>query len=322
MVWFLSLLKSEVSMSPIHSSNAGPLSGLGSLVDDAALDPKHGIGAKTKRTTRPREPIAVTLRRWSDGGRKRYRSSRQFRIATWITAAIVVGGGGYGLYEWLRPIPVPDYDTAPISSVLDFTFLTEEFNKLPVEQRVTMIGALVKRIRSMDGRESMLMAGFAAGLTGKAREQLEENASRLMLDVMDNFAVGYSSVPADEKGEFIEAKVVEMVRLMTNIAGEENTQTDEEILADARRQAERDQRFMRSGNFTGDMAGRTFTTLNNGVGKHSSPHQKARVGNFLRDMTRQLRDQDVNTGKPNPKPAPAASPSSGSPPPATGPGPG
>jgi hypothetical protein len=297
-------------MSTINQSNAGPLSGLGSLIDDPALLPpegkargkKGGVGGKKGA----REPFQVTVTRLWGNGKNRYRSSKRFRIATWITAAVVLGGGGYGLYEWLRPVPVPDYDTAPMSSVLDFTFLTDEFNKLPVEQRVTMIGSLVKRIRSMDGRESMLMAGFAAGLTGKAREQLEENASRLMLDVMDNFAVGYTAVPVEEKEAFIESKVVEMVRLMTNIAGEENTQTDEEILADARRQAERDQNFMRSGNFTGDMAGRTFTTLNNGIGKHSSPHQKARVGNFLRDMTRHLRDQDVNTGKARPKPTPPA----------------
>lgn len=291
------------------SLTGGSLAGMGSLLDDPSLDPARMPGGKAgakggtrrkARTQRDKEPVQATVRRWWDGGRNRYKGSKRFRVATWIVAAVIVGGGGPGLYLWLRPTPVPDYASAPLGKVLDFTFLTNEFNKLPVEQRIKLIGDLVSRVKGMDGRESVLMAAFAAGISGKAREQLEENASRLMLDMMDNFAAGYKNVPAGEEEEFIESKVVDMVRMMSQIGGEENTQTDEEILSDARQQAERDQRFMQSGNMTGNMAGRMFTTINNGIGAHSSPHQRARVGMFLRDMTRHLRGQDVKTGKPLP----------------------
>ncbi len=285
---------------------AGSISGMGSLLDDPALAGALAPGKdpKKRKTTGTKEPFQRTIGRWWGNGKNRYSNSKRFRVATWIAAAVVFGGGGTGLYLWLRPVPVPDYTNAPLSKVLDFTFLTSEFNKLPVEKRIELIGALVKRVKDMDGRESVLMAAFAAGIGGKAREQLEENASRLMLDMMDSFAAGYKGVGDEDKEEFIEGKVVEMVRLMSQVAGEESTQTDEEILADARKQAERDQRFMQSGNMTGNMAGRMFSTLNNGIGKHSSPHQKARVGLFLRDMTRHLRGQDVKTGKPLKPPAP------------------
>ncbi|MBX3359881.1 MAG: hypothetical protein KF912_12520 [Phycisphaeraceae bacterium] len=292
------------------AQSSGPLSGLGSLIDDPALIPDTKPGKKKKAGARA-ESFQQTLARWWRSGRNRYDNNKRFRIATWIIAGAALVGTGTGLYFALRPTPIPDYATAPMSQVLDFTFLTAEFNKLPVEQRVKLIGDLVKRVRGMGGQDSVLMAAFAAGISGKAREQLEENASRLMLDMMDNFASGYKNVPGEQKGEFIEQKVVEMVRLMSQVAGQETTQTDEEILADAKRQAERDQRFMQSGNMTGNMAGRMFTTLNNGIGSHSTPHQKARVGNFLRDMTRHLRDQDIKTGKPNPRPAPPPPPGGG-----------
>lgn len=295
-------------------SNSGPLSGLGSLIDDPALAPAPHRGRKLGKKARAsgdRESVRQTLTRWWGSGRNRYDNSKRFRVATWIVTGVVVIGGGTGAYFALRPTPVPDYATAPIGQVLDFTFLTAEFNKLPVEERVKLIGDLVKRVKGMGGKDSVLMAAFAAGISGKAREQLEENASRLMLDMMDNFAAGYKGVKPEEKGEFIDQKVVEMVRLMSQVAGEEIDQTDEEILADARKQAERDQKFMQSGNLTGNMAGRMFTTINSGIGSHSTPHQKARVGNFLRDMTRHLRDQDPNTGKPNPKPAPPPPPPGG-----------
>lgn len=297
------------NMAASHGSS-GPLSGLGSLIDDPALAP--GSAPKRRRAKgRQRESVQQTLARWWGSGRNRYQNSKRFRICTWIVAGVLVVGGGLGAYFAFRPTPVPDYATAPMGKVLDFTFLTDEFNKLPVEQRVKLIGDLVKRVKGMGGQDSVLMAAFAAGISGKAREQLEENASRLMLDMMDNFAAGYQGVSTEDKAEFIDQKVVEMVRLMSQVAGEESDQTDEEILSDARRQAERDQKFMQSGNMTGNMAGRMFTTLNNGVGSHSTPHQKARVGNFLRDMTRHLRGQDVQTGKPLPKPAPPPPPGGG-----------
>ena len=293
----------------------GQLAGMGSLLDDpalaGALAPGKDVKKRKARAAHAKEPFQQTIKRWSNNGRDRYSKSKKFRVATWISAALLFGGGGSGLYLWLRPVPVPDYANAPLSKVLDFTFLTNEFNNLPVEKRIELIGALVKRVKGMDGRESVLMAAFAAGIGGKAREQLEENASRLMLDMMDSFAAGYKGVPEGEQEEFIEGKVVEMVRLMSQVAGEESDQTDEEILSDARRQAERDQKFMQSGNMTGNMAGRMFSTINNGIGKHSSPHQKARVGLFLRDMTRHLRGQDVKTGKPLKPPAPPAEPGPG-----------
>lgn len=279
-----------------------PSLGLGSLLDDPALDPRAGSPPARKRARRPREPFPATARRWWEAKKDRYRRSPGFRRATWAAGAILLIGGGTGLYLLLRPTPVPDYLNDPLDGVLDFTFLSDEFNRLPVEQRAKLIGDLVKRVKGMGTQDSLLMAAFAAGISGKAREQLEENASRLVLDMMDQFATGYTTVPAEEKAAYIDTKLVEMVRLMSSIAGEENTQTDEEILADAREQAERDQRFFQSGRFTGNMAGRMFQTLDSGVASHSSPHQKARVGNFLRDMTRHLRGQDVRTGKPLPAP--------------------
>src|SRR5690606_7635905 len=114
---------------------------------------------------------------------------------------------------WLvfRPVPRPDYETGKLDTVFAYTLLTDEFNKLPVEERIRLIGELVRRVRSMDSSDSVLMAAFAARISGAARDQLVENASLVMVDLTDRAASQYNqnASPAERK-TFIEQQAIEL----------------------------------------------------------------------------------------------------------------
>src|SRR5437868_6654940 len=117
-----------------------------------------------------REPLAARLSararsRWNALRADPARWSRFRRIGV-VAASIVLVGGGTGLYFWLRPVPQPDYLNDGLDDVLNYTLLTDEFNRLPVEQRMKLIGELVARFKSMSTNDSVLMAEFAAGIAG------------------------------------------------------------------------------------------------------------------------------------------------------------
>ncbi|HQQ58924.1 MAG TPA: hypothetical protein PKV60_06865, partial [Thermomonas sp.] len=63
----------------------------------------------------------------------------------------------------------PDYATADMGDLLDYTFITDDFNKLPIEQRLELIRDLIKRFSTMEGSESVLMAQWAAMIGGDLR---------------------------------------------------------------------------------------------------------------------------------------------------------
>ena len=161
--------------------------------------------------------------------------------------------------------------------------------QLPVDQRQRLIGELVQRISDMNGSESGLLAAFAAGIYGQAREQLEENVSRLMVDTADVHAAGYSSVPPEERGEYLDQAVLSLMKMGEAVAGQTSEQTDEERLAEARGQAQRDAEFIKSGGVSTQAAGTMFLVLDRGIGSHASAHQRARISNMMRDMTDRLR---------------------------------
>ncbi len=79
-----------------------------------------------------------------------------------------------GLAFTLRPYPMPDYEDDPLDDIFNHTLLQDEFNNLPIEERVRLVGSLIQRVEGMGSSDGTLLAAFAAGITGSAREQLEE----------------------------------------------------------------------------------------------------------------------------------------------------
>jgi hypothetical protein len=258
-----------------------------SLLDDEGLSPAVALVPKRERWDR-RLDAAIRARIASIWSRKRAR-----RGAIAAIAALLIGSG-IGAYVLTRPVPQPDFTTANIDVLFNYALLTEEFNKLPIEQRIELLTQLVARLRSLDGDQSLLMAMFAAQLTGAVRDQFERNASLLAVDLFDSYAtdLDMSADPRD-RAMFVEDKFIEFTKTMEKIAGEERDISDEDRLIEARRQAKRDLDFMKSGRMPVESTARMASFLNRGVGNEATGHQKVRINAFIGEMVKTLREGEV-----------------------------
>lgn len=207
---------------------------------------------------------------------------------------------GLAMYFVFRPMPKPDYDKDRLDNVFRYTLLTEQFNNLSIEERMKLIGQLVGRLKSMSSGDSMLMASFAAGIAGSARQQIERNASRLAIDSWDKYARGYADIPEGEKGEYLDKTLIEFSKMMEALGGRARDISDEERLSEVKREIAREKdRISKPGNKPGATdVGRMFTFVDRNIGTHAGPAQKARAALLMRDLGRHLRKEDIATGKP------------------------
>lgn len=224
------------------------------------------------------------------------------------TVAVLYGGGGaaalalgLGLYFLLRPVPQPDYLSDPMDEVFNYTLLTDEFNALPIEERMRLIGLLIERLKNMDGGDSVLMASFAAGIAGAAREQLEENGSRLVIDLWDKYAKDYDKKKPEERERYLEEVFVDMTKTLEALGGEPRDISDADRINEVRRQVAEDRKAFREGKMPApppETIGRIAAFMNSSLGGNANAAQRVRGTQMLRDMTRHFRGQDIGTGKP------------------------
>jgi hypothetical protein len=196
-------------------------------------------------------------------------------------------------------MPQPDYDADRLDDVFTYTLLSDEFNKLPVEKRLELMGKLIGRMKNLKGGDSALLGAFAVGLAGSAREQVEENASRLAVDAWDMYAKDYTNVPSDGRKEFLEKTFVDFTKMMETMSGSPRELSDDARLKEARESAARNGERMRDPNRqpTGEELGEFFGILDTTMGARASAAQRARGMVMMRDMTRLFRGQDLSTGK-------------------------
>lgn len=228
------------------------------------------------------------------------------RRAAMVIGAGLLAAGGVGGWLWLRPAPQPDYALADLDDVFDFTLLTDEFNRLPVEERLRLITQLVNRLKDLKGNDSVLLAAFAAGIGGAAREQVEQNVSRLAVDVWDKYAKDYATVPREERAAYLESAFVEFMKMREALQGEVRDISDEDRVREGREEVRRDRERMRNPDRqpNGQQLGEFFGFLDGSVGARASPAQRSRGLLMMRDMARHLRGQDIVTGKPLQSPGP------------------
>jgi len=258
----------------------------------------EGLGAVTAQPARPlRERIngwfaakVSAVRAWAGATPVR---ARRLRIAGRAALGVVVLGAIVGGYLALRERPQPDVFVDPFDDVLDYTLLSEEFNKLSTQKRLEIITDLVKRFRSMDGSESVLVAAFAAGIQGEARKQLERNMSRLVLDVVDEGAAAYDKASPEDKPRVLDESYVRLVRTIEALDGDPTKKTDDEILADGEKEAERGAEWARNADRDrlGRQTGRMLLSVNDTIGQQASPQQRGRMTVMMRDMTRRFRGE-------------------------------
>ncbi len=219
-----------------------------------------------------------------------------------MVSLAVLLGGGTGAYFAFRATPQPDYMTADLDAIFDFTLLSDDFNKLPIEKRLQLMQQLVARLKNMSSGDSMMLGAFAAGIAGAARDQLEENGSRLAIDAWDKYAVDYAKVPDGERAEYLDKTFVEMSKMLEVVAnGAPRDVSDEKRLTEMREQVAQNREIMQKNPDampSGEQLGEIFTFMNFTVGSHATTQQRNRGQQMMRDMTRHFRGRDTATGQP------------------------
>ncbi len=261
------------------------------LLDGGADSPAPS--AEAKRAAPQRSAAAMAAR------------ARRERVAKFIglglAAAGVIAGAAMAWDRW-RPIVPPDTFNDPFDDVIGFALLDADFNRLPIEERIAIMKEMAERFRTMGSSDSALVAAFAAGITGKARETLERNMQVLMVDVVDRFAAQYAAAAPGTEEEAIEKAMTEMIGLMQELRTDNGEREEAgETLDDIRRQSARNDARRRERSTASVGAGdvsNVFQWVQDDVNQASSPNERARVTRFMRDAGRYLRGQDIRTGKP------------------------
>jgi hypothetical protein len=261
-------------------------------------DLKESFSIAISRLSRRRGP---DVREVIDAARDRLfgtdqRKKRTVRVAS-IGGPVLLVVLSVAMWLILRPYPTPDYGTDRIDRLMYFTLLRDEFNNLPIEERIELLAMLRERLENISAAEAGLLSAFAAGIMSEAREQLQENMSRLAIDLWDDYAHHYSRVEEDRREQYLDQALVGFVRTMETLSGRPSDASDSQILSEARDQARRDQEALRGGRGPdARAAGWMFDTMYNQIGSHASPAQRSRGALMMRDMVRRVRGQELDRG--------------------------
>jgi hypothetical protein len=220
--------------------------------------------------------------------------ARRLRKWSLIGGPILLVALAAGAWLLFGPMRQPDYKRDSLKKVFTYTLLSDEFNRLPIEKRMELMGQLVQRLKGMSAGDSVILAAFAAGIAGEARKHIEENASLLLIDMWDKRALEYMNIKPQDRAAFLDAAFLDFVHTMEAVAGEPQRHSDSEILADAKRQAERDKEALRSGKGAPPpkALARMVGILDGNIGGHATNAQKARGQVMMQDMMRHFRGQD------------------------------
>ena len=230
-----------------------------------------------------------------------------FRRGAKVSLVVLLLCGAVGAFLALRPRHAPDYLNDDLDDVLDYTLLTADFSKLPLNERVRLMKQLIERFKIMDGGDSAVLAAFAAGLSKTALEQARQNMEKLTVDLWDDYAISYKDVPVKEREAYLDTAFLEFSKLMEDTAGIQRDKPDSERIADARKQAKRDvERAPEPGPMSSATTAPLMKLIQDRGQQVSSPEQRGRMGKFSRDMVRHLRDQNIDTGNPKGDAPPAA----------------
>lgn len=233
-------------------------------------------------------------------GAQRTRARRP-RWALPAAAALAISGwaiGGVIAFPALLPRVerVPD---DPFNGDLAFAILDDDFNRLPVRERLELLLELADRLRAMSSGDSAALASFAAGLTAAMRERIEANLRIFGVDFMSDYGSRYVRVPEAERERFLDEAALEWSKLADRALGREREISDDARLAEMRRQAREDTEAGRGGGrLTVERASDFMRQVQSDINQFASPNDRASTSRFLRDMTRRLRGRDVETNRP------------------------
>jgi hypothetical protein len=204
----------------------------------------------------------------------------------------LVGGGAYW-WAVVRWKPPPSIFDSPVDDVLGYLAM-DDFNELPLEERMRFLRELSDRFRGMEAAESAAMAGFMAGVTGPVREQMTQNARVLARDILWQGADGYFSTPPGDRDAYIDRWVVEWSKMGERLAtGKERDVSDRERVDRIRRESSRGEERMKDveiPKLSEDGALGFMSIWTREVEVTATPKQQGQISRFLQDVRKRYSD--------------------------------
>lgn len=225
---------------------------------------------------------------------RRFVSLNRGRVLRWAgfsAAAFALLLGVVWFFAWRTRRPPSIFD-APVDNIASF-FASPDFNALPPRERLELIAQFVQRFRSLEQSESAVLSAFLAGLTGRSREQLRENVRVLAKDLLKEGADEYLALPPDQRGRYLDEWVVEWIKFGERLErGEERNITDEQRLAEIRRDGQRD-RDRASSDFANRQFGqedavRFLDLWKSEVEATATPREQGQIFKFMTDLRDRL----------------------------------
>ncbi len=209
--------------------------------------------------------------------------------------AVIVGLGVFGAGYWwfaVRWQPPPSIFDSPVDDVLGYLAM-DDFNKLPLKDRMRFLMDFADRFRGMGQSDSALMAGFLAGLTGPTREQLTQNARLLAKDILAEGAAKYVDLPNAEKAKFLDDWLAEWLKTGERLAtGETSPEPDGERVRkfkeNAKDDSTRPRDTSRMPSLTDKGATRFLDFWESDVQQASSPKEQGQITRFMDDLRKHV----------------------------------
>ena len=220
---------------------------------------------------------------------ERFFDDNRHRLINICVAAILIALIVAGIVWWMgRWQPPPSIFDSPVDNAVAY-FATDDFNALPIEERMELIAQFVDRFRGLSQDESAVLASFMAGITGDVRDQLEENVRLLLRDLMKDGADEYFTLSPEERAAYLDTWILKWMKFGERVErGEERDISDEDRLADIRRQGRRDEeRMARDANdvqLSERDAVRVMDMWRREIESVASPKEQGQIMAFMRDL--------------------------------------
>lgn len=192
-----------------------------------------------------------------------------------------------GVAAWMTLLhghrkPPNIFDT-PVDDVSEY-LASKDFSRLSTQERLAYLEGILKRFNSMSQTDSAVAAAFFAGLSGKASEQLMNNARALGKDILIEGAQQYLAINSDEeKSKFLDQWLVKWVRFAEGMDPKGRpgrpAGSDEDILSGLSRQASRD--AQRNSDMDATMAQQLMDFWQRDIASVATPKEQGQLFAFL-----------------------------------------
>ncbi len=128
-----------------------------------------------------------------------------------IGLGVALGATGIGLAGYYfapepAPKPPPPVETSTLQQTTEYV-ASEDFNRLPMDQRVDWINGQVQNIVRMDDQQ---FVDFVMTIDKETRDRIRANMAPVMRERARRNANTYHKLPESEKKAFVDAKIDEM----------------------------------------------------------------------------------------------------------------